>query len=125
MEETPTVMIVEDEDLVREIAVAEFADAGFTVIEAADGAAAVAHLDAGTPIDVLFTDIRLPGDLSGWDVARRARAALPALPVIYATGFPGDDLAMVEGGHFVGKPYRLPAIVATATAMIATSTRSG
>lgn len=112
-----TILIVEDEELVREITASEFADAGFVVVEAADGPAALAHL-GDTAIDLLFTDIRLPGAIDGWEIARRARAIYPAIPVIYATGFPGDGLQMVPGGHFVGKPYRPTAVVATARTMI-------
>jgi len=114
-----TVLIVEDEILVREIAAAEFADAGFAVLEAGSGAEAFIHLDGHRPIDVLFTDIRLPGGIDGWAIARRAREAFPALPVIYATGFPGDGVDMVADSHFVGKPYRPTAIVASAQALIA------
>ncbi len=114
----PTVLIVEDEEMVREVAAAEFADAGFTVIEAGTGAVALALLEGGAAVDLLFTDVRLPGDMDGWAVARQARALHPALPVMYATGFPGDRLAMVEGGQLVGKPYRLPVIVAQARRLI-------
>ncbi len=121
----PTVLIVEDEPLVREVAVAEFMDAGFVVIEAIDGASALAHLGADAAIDVLFTDIRLPGTLDGWAIARHARSVHPALPVIYATGFSGDGVAVVEGGHFVSKPYRPTAIVAAARALIADATGGG
>ncbi len=121
----PTVLIVEDEALVREVAVAEFTDAGFVVIEAIDGPSALSHLGPGAAIDVLFTDIRLPGTLDGWAIARYARSVHPALPVIYATGFPGDGLAMVEGGRFIGKPYLPTAIVAAARALIAGATVGG
>ena len=121
----PAVLIVEDEALVREVAAAEFTDAGFVVIEAGDGASALAHLDPDAAIDVLFTDIRLPGTLDGWAIARYARSVHQALPVIYVTGFAGDGLAMVEGGHFVGKSYRPTAIVATARALIAGATVGG
>ena len=115
----PTVLIVEDELLVREVAAAEFADAGFTVVEAADGDAAIARLDGSIAVDVLFTDIRLPGSVDGWAIARHARATFPTMPVIYATGFPGDGVAIVDGGRFVGKPYLPTAIIAMAQAMLA------
>jgi CheY-like chemotaxis protein len=117
----PTVLIVEDEDLVREIAQAEFADAGFRVIEAATGEAALAHLSLDH-IDLLFTDVRLPGAIDGWRVARRARELHPGLPVIYASGFPGDAMDIVPGGRFIAKPYRPTAIVAVARELGATKT---
>jgi DNA-binding response OmpR family regulator len=109
----PTVLIVEDEDLVREVALVEFEDAGFRVLEAADGEAAFAALDAET-VDLLFTDIRLPGAIDGWHIARRARERHPGMPVIYASGFPGDAMDVVPGGRFVAKPYRPTTIVAMA-----------
>ena len=117
----PTVLIVEDEALVREIAVEEFEDAGYRVIEAADGEAALAVLAAET-VDLLFTDIRLPGAIDGWRIARQARALRPELPVIYASGFPGDALDVVPGGRFVAKPYRPTTIVAVARELGATKT---
>ncbi|MBV8972879.1 MAG: response regulator [Sphingomonadaceae bacterium] len=101
----PTVLIVEDEDLVREIATTEFAEAGYRVLEAATGEAALGHLGSDA-VDLLFTDIRLPGTLDGWRIARRARELHPHLPVIYASGFPGDAIDVVPGGRFVRKPYR-------------------
>lgn len=112
----PTVLIVEDEDLVREIAQAEFLDAGYRVIEAATGEAAMAHL-AVDAVDLLFTDIRLPGAVDGWSVARRARELQPTLAVIYASGFPGDAMDIVPGARFVRKPYRPTSIVDLARAM--------
>ena len=110
----PCVLIVEDEELVREIAVLEFADAGYDVLEAADGAAAVALLESGAGIDLLFTDIRLPGQIDGWDIAERARALRPDLPVIYATGFIAEEAAPVGGGRLFHKPYRPLAIIEAA-----------
>lgn len=106
----PTVLIVEDEDLVREIALVEFEDAGFAVVEAATGEAAIAHLSI-MPFDLLFTDIRLPGKIDGWAVARRARELHPGLPVIYASGFPGDAIDVVPGSRFIRKPYCPTAIL--------------
>jgi len=104
--------------MVREIAAAEFEDSGFRVLEADDGDAALAHLAADT-VDVLFTDIRLPGAIDGWHIARRARALHPGVPVIYATGFPGgDSLQIVPGGRFVSKPYLPTAIVAAARELV-------
>lgn len=113
----PCVLIVEDEALVREIAALEFGDAGFEVLEAGDGPEAVALLESGSPIDLLFTDIRLPGPIDGWTIAVRARALRPGLPVIYATGFSADAATPVEGGQLFHKPYRPLAIIAAAKAL--------
>ena len=91
------------------------------VIEAATGEAALAHLSLDA-IDLLFTDVRLPGAVDGWRVARRARELHPELPVIYASGFlPGDAMDVVPGGRFIAKPYRPTAIVAVARELGATT----
>lgn len=113
----PTVLIVEDEDLIREVVVSEFTEAGYHVVEAADDTAALAALDGDQPIDLLFTDIRLPGKLDGWGIARHARHARPNLPVFYATGFSADDPQIVPGGLFFRKPYLPTTIVAAARAL--------
>ena len=67
-----TILVVEDEPLVREIIVSELEDAGYEVLEAADGAAALALLREAR-VDLLFTDIRLPGEVDGWMFSREAR----------------------------------------------------
>lgn len=103
----PRVLVVEDEMLVRLSVAEELEDAGYHVIEAADGQAALAVLHGDDRIDVVFTDIRMPGGIDGWDLAERARTIRPDIPVIYATGFSGDDLRLVPGARFLKKPYRI------------------
>jgi CheY-like chemotaxis protein len=68
-------------------------------------------LSAEPPIDLLFTDIRMPGRLTGWDVAEQARTLRPGLPVIYATGYSEDAPRLVPGARFFKKPYRAIAII--------------
>lgn len=114
---SPTVLIVEDEPLIREIVAAEFADAGYRVLEAEDDREALGHLGGGAVIDLLFTDIRLPGDLDGWEIARQARELRPDLPVFYATGFSVDTPRLVAGGQFFRKPYAPVTIIAAARAL--------
>jgi CheY-like chemotaxis protein len=108
-----TVLVVEDEALVRQMIAEELRDAGFHVLEADDGEAASTLLAAGGVVDVLFTDIRLPGPLDGWAVARLARALRATLPVIYATGYTVDRSAEVPGAIFLHKPYLPSEVVAT------------
>jgi CheY-like chemotaxis protein len=90
------VLLVEDEALVRMMAVETLEDAGFEVIEAATGEEAIEACKTHHA-DVLFTDIRLPGELSGWDVAEHCRAQHPDLPVIYATDTPRPRRAACRG----------------------------
>jgi len=73
------------------------------------------HLVGKSPInvtvpDVLFTDIRLPGELDGWRLAAMAHEAKPGLPVIYVTGYNVNRDAAVPGSVFLKKPYRASAI---------------
>lgn len=110
-EERPTVLIVEDEALVRDIAADEFAEAGYAVVTADDDRSALAVLESSRKIDLLFTDIRIPGTLDGWAIADRARHLRPAIPVIYATGFSAEQVQMVAGALFFKKPYRVAAII--------------
>lgn len=107
----PRLLVVEDEALVRELIVLELEDAGYAVVEAEDGPTAIRLLETYDDIALLFTDIRLPGGLTGWDIAEKARALRPGLPVIYTTGFSRDELRLVAGAHFLKKPYRPAAVL--------------
>lgn len=105
------VLIVEDEGLLRELAVDEFTDAGFSVAEAANGDDALALLKAGPPFDVLFTDVRMPGTIDGWELGRIAGDLQPAIRVIYATGYAERSRPLTASEHFISKPYRCEHIV--------------
>lgn len=65
------------------------------------------------PVGVLFTDIRLPGLIDGWQLAERARAINPVLPVIYATGFSSEAPRLVADGILLRKPYLPSTVLAT------------
>jgi DNA-binding response OmpR family regulator len=99
------VLIVEDDPLVRVMAVEALLDEGFEVVEAETGEAALEACRQGRA-DILFTDIRLPGPISGWDIAEQCRAAKPDMPVIYATGFSHTEPRPVAGSIWFQKPYR-------------------
>jgi CheY-like chemotaxis protein len=115
----PTVLIVEDESLVLEVAACEFEDAGYDVLTAANADAALAQLDGDATIDLLFTDIRIPGALDGWDIAAHARSLRPQIPVIYATGYSGPATPQaVAGALLFRKPYRLSEILSAAQRLI-------
>jgi CheY-like chemotaxis protein len=106
------VLVVEDEDLVREIAVTGLEEAGFEVIEARTGEEALAVCREGVA-DALFTDIRLPGVIDGWDIAEHCRDLDPHLPVVYATGFSPTPSRVVPGAWLFQKPYCIDAVVET------------
>lgn len=107
--ESKRILVVEDEFLLREVMVAELTDAGYQVAEAGDGHEALAVVDE---VDLLFTDIRLPGGIDGWSIAETARATKPDLPVIYATGYSAEAPRQVPGSKFFAKPYRVQAVLA-------------
>ncbi len=114
----PSILIVEDEPLVRDVTGMEFEDAGFTVFAADNGEAALALLAANPHIDVLFTDISLRNSIDGWEIAVRARRLCPDIAVCYATGYSSDPLKIVENGQFFKKPYLPTQIIAAVNRML-------
>ncbi|MCW5771879.1 MAG: response regulator, partial [Rhodospirillaceae bacterium] len=105
-----TVLVVEDNPGVLRSVVAQLTALGYTVREADSGPSAVAILaDRSAAVDLLFTDIVMPGGMNGADLARAARALRPNLKVLLTSGFPGSawqDDAPGKDEHFIGKPYR-------------------
>ena len=99
------ILVVEDEPLVRMLMVEALVDEGFEVIECATGEQALAECRRGVA-DVLFTDIRLGGQLNGWDVAEIFRKHRPAMRVLYASGYSIDPPRHVSDSQFFNKPYR-------------------
>jgi CheY-like chemotaxis protein len=106
-----TVLVVEDEWLLRDEVALAFREDGWQVLESGTGEGALALLQAGHQIDVVFTDIKLAGYLSGWDVAEACRAVHPDLPIVYASGDTVDQARKVAKSQFFDKPYRLAAVV--------------
>jgi DNA-binding NtrC family response regulator len=105
---TPIVLVAEDEAPVRELSVSELQDAGYTVIEAADARQALAIFETGVPIDVLFTDVNMPGDIDGIGLVRLVHRRWPEVRLIVTSGradIPESDLP--DHGRFILKPYRL------------------
>ena len=100
------ILLVEDEMLVRELAFEDLTDAGHDVTAAGSGDEALGILRGDCGYDVLFTDIRMPGEINGWQLAEEAKQLIPALKVVYATGLNDDaDLERPEG-RMLAKPYR-------------------
>ena len=102
-----SVLLVEDELLVRELASEDLGDAGFEVTAATDGDEALGYLREGRQFDLLFTDIRMPGATDGWQLAREAKELLPDIRVIYATGLGDAANGLTDGERYVRKPYSL------------------
>ena len=100
------VLLVDDDDLVRLVTAEELRDYGFEVAEAGSGPEALTVLRTLPPIDVLFTDIRMPGALDGWDLAEQVRRLQPSVAVVYSSGYSATPARMVPGAHFLSKPYQ-------------------
>jgi len=101
------VLVVEDEILINEWVTQSLAEQGFAVQSVTNAADALGHLTSD-PVDVLFTDINLPGKIDGAALARRARELLPDLPVVYASSratMLAPD-ARLPGAIIVPKPYQ-------------------
>lgn len=105
-----TVLVVEDDPEVLEVAVATLRSLGYDVLTAADGESALAVLRRGQPIDVLFSDVVMPKGMNGVELARRACALRPELRVVLASGYPMSALSAEHGldgqFSFLSKPYR-------------------
>jgi CheY-like chemotaxis protein len=84
-----TILLVDDDGDVREYMTAALGRAGYAVIEAADGVAALERLRDGTPIDLLLTDIRMPG-IGGIELARRAAELRPGLKMLFVSGYASE-----------------------------------
>ena len=100
-------LVVEDEWLIRETLAEVLAQAGFRILEAKQGEAALATLqEHGPAIDLPSTAIRMPGKLDGLELARRARELLPDLPILVASGNWVPRLNdLPTGSLFLAKPY--------------------
>jgi CheY-like chemotaxis protein len=103
----PTVLIVEDEDLVRMVGSDILTDGGFRVLEAANASEALQRLENETEVMVLFTDVNMPGTPDGLGLAKLVSDRWPQVRILVASGAvkprPRD---LPEEGLFLSKPYR-------------------
>jgi len=103
-----TILVVEDDELVRQVSVEALRDLGYNVLQAEQGEQALAVLAGQQDIDLLFTDVVMPG-MNGRQLAEKARAAHPTLKVLYTTGYTRN--AIVHNGMldadvaFIAKPF--------------------
>ena len=104
-----TILVVEDEPSVRAVVVQLLRKLGYTVIEAEDGIEALERLDETGEIDMLFTDIVLPGGMTGKDVASEVLKRQPAVRLLYTSGYAAGVMdeggRVAGGGEFLSKPY--------------------
>lgn len=104
-----TVLIVEDDDDVRQYSVSLFRELGYGVLEAADGTAALRILESRPEVRFMFTDVGLPGDYNGKELADEARRRRPYLKVLYTTGYARTDILrqgrLDANAQVVTKPF--------------------
>ena len=112
MADGPVVLVAEDEWFLRACIAAHLRAANWRVLETRTGEAAVSLLEAGQHIDVVFTDIRLAGKMSGWEVGECFRRVKPEIPVIYTSGEAPHLERAVANSLFIAKPYEPETIVA-------------
>ena len=104
-----SVLVVDDDDDVRALAVAILHDAGYRALPASNGDAAMTLLQNGLAVDLLFTDIVMPGELDGFRLAVEARRIQPDIKIVYTTGFAGFPARIsgqVVAAPMLKKPYR-------------------
>ena len=108
----PTILVVDDEPFIRMAVADHLRDCGFLVVEACDAAEAVEVLEALPHVALVFSDVRMPGEMDGIGLARWLADHRPGLPVILATGDLGKTYAAEElcGAHFFLKPFSFEAV---------------
>jgi PAS domain S-box-containing protein len=105
-----TILVVEDDVQVQTTVVDMLRGLGYVVLRASDGESALAIVGSGVPIDLLFTDVVMPGKVASTELARQARLLLPQLAVLFTSGYTQD--AIMQGGRLepgvelLSKPYR-------------------
>lgn len=109
-----TVLVVEDDDEVRATVVEMLGDLGYRVLKAVDAQSALSVIESGIPIDMLFTDVVMPGTLKSPELARKAKERLPDLAVLFTSGY--TENSIVHGGRLdagvelLSKPYTREAL---------------
>ncbi|QRM41655.1 PAS domain S-box protein [Rhizobium rhizogenes] len=102
------ILVVEDDARVRRVAVSRLLDAGYSVIEATNGAEALAAFQENPDIALLFTDVVMPGGMAGDELAHKVRALRPEIKVLFTSGYAEPTIAgreLAEAGNWLKKPY--------------------
>jgi CheY-like chemotaxis protein len=107
--------LVEDDPIVGTMVGAALEDIGCEILRASNADEALALLSAGQELELLLTDIVMPGRLNGIELAKEARTLRPNLRVILTTGY-SEDLARADGMRVLGKPYRMETLEEAITA---------
>jgi CheY-like chemotaxis protein len=118
-----TVLVVDDEPTVRMLLAEVLDDLGYTAIEAADGAAGLTVLQSDARVDLLVTDVGLPGGMNGRQVADAARLIRPDLKVLFITGYAETAVLshgrLEPGMHVLTKPFAMEGLASRIRDLIA------
>jgi CheY-like chemotaxis protein len=118
-----TILVAEDDEAVRATVVGLLEELGYRVLTAADARGALEVIESGVAIDLLFTDVVMPGPLKSPELARKARRRLPEIGVLFTSGYTED--AIVHGGkldagvELLSKPYTREALARRVRAVLA------
>lgn len=106
MPSTSTILVVEDDDIVRMLIVDVLEELAFRVLEAADAGGALKHVqNPDQNIHLMMTDVGLP-DMDGKQLANKVRELHPALPILFASGY-AENIDVPAGMHVIGKPFSI------------------
>jgi PAS domain S-box-containing protein len=105
------ILVVEDQEAVRAVACGFLEDFGYELVEAGDGFEALAKLQEMPDIDLMFSDVVMPGGMNGFDLAQAASGMRPGLKIVHTTGYPKgaivhQDEPRFKEGFIIMKPYR-------------------
>lgn len=124
---TGTILLVEDEELVRRYALRILGEAGYSVILAEHADEALKKLEKNPGIQLLFTDIVMPGSMNGLELVERALQQYPSLKIVYTSGHNNEELLQQPdwetSAHFIAKPYRRAELLTLFSELLNTSDR--
>ncbi len=109
-----TILVVEDDDEVRETAVSLLSELGYRVVKARDAQSALAVVESGMPLDLIFTDVVMPGPVRSPELARKAKERLPHVGVLFTSGYTENAIVhhgrLDPGVELLSKPYTREAL---------------
>ncbi|MVA23883.1 PAS domain S-box protein [Agrobacterium vitis] len=109
-----TILVVEDDDNVRDTVIELLSDLGYSILKASDPQSAISVIESGVPIDLLFTDVVMPGALKSPELARKAKERLPNLSVLFTSGYTENSIVhhgrLDAGVELISKPYTRDAL---------------
>jgi DNA-binding NtrC family response regulator len=118
LESSSVVLIVEDEEILRIFAAWQLEEAGFEVVQAANADEALQAMNSRPDVRVLFTDVQMPGQLDGMDLARKVHEQWPKVLVLITSGNSRPAKADIPNqGHFLAKPYRSEDVISEIAAL--------